>query len=106
MEVQVSCDPSAETCFKHVCDPEQGTCSSDSGENTSYYKVIQSKGFLMPQCVPGSADCLEPNCLGDDGDCRVVFCSDSDAQSRGDVCNVPEDYNPEITKEEGANIVQ
>jgi hypothetical protein len=92
ISVQVSCDPSQDQCFVHVCDPDVESCSGNLEEDTSYYKIVNKLASRMLECSGGD-DCPEPSCDTGEIGCEVVFCIDEVAASHGETCNNPSEFN-------------
>ncbi|MCX6789747.1 MAG: hypothetical protein NTZ42_04040 [Candidatus Gribaldobacteria bacterium] len=73
-----------------ACDPQQEKCfmiESDSGEGTSYYKLVKKKARDIPLCEVDSPDCPALACqVGED--CQEVFC-DETTKPEGVECTNP-----------------
>lgn len=85
VQAEISCDPSAESCFVYTCDPiDDSECPEAEDERTSYYKLIQKKAFTLPDCEPGSEGCPELECVEGE-DCQVILCDQETEE-----CSQPE----------------
>lgn len=73
---QTDCDPSAEKCFVHICDPEtDGECKGNPEEDTFYYKIISKNASQIPNCDPNSEECAPLACEEGEDDCEITLCS-------------------------------
>jgi len=106
LKVQVSCDPTQETCFSHMCDASFEECSGQIDQDISYYKFVEKSAVEMPNCKQGEDGCFEPGCSDNENGCVEIFCTDETVQmAPGDTCSDPAVYNltqneaaPEITE--------
>ncbi|MBP9697767.1 MAG: hypothetical protein KBD65_01090 [Candidatus Moranbacteria bacterium] len=94
LKMQVTCDPSHETCFVHVCDPSFEKCSGQLDQDTLYYKFVEKSAVLMPQCNQREEGCAEPSCEKNENQCTETLCTDETVEvAAGDTCNDPATYN-------------
>ncbi len=76
---QVSCDPKIENCFVNQCDPSvDPSCSSDSSEQTSYYKLIHKNAnnitAVCNEDASGGISCPELMCNTGEDNCSYELC--------------------------------
>ena len=94
---ETACDPETETCFVYECDPEEGECTGDPEEDTSYYAKIKKKAFNFPECENG--ECPDPVCEEGESDCEVILC-DEENKEEWESCNDPEEYKASLEEAE------
>lgn len=90
LEVAVSCDPAAQSCFAVDCDPEDPECDA-----TPYAKVtILAKD--APACLQEHS-CESFSC-GSVESCTETFCSE-ESLVEGEICAIPDEPEPELVAE-------
>jgi len=101
IEAQTNCDPETERCFTVTCDPEtDDTCPKDPSEQTTYYKIIDKKAYLIPLCDPESEGCPELACNSGE-DCQEILCDETTVAEQEEAeCNDPEEYKQKMKSEE------
>jgi hypothetical protein len=101
IQAQADCDPETEKCFSTTCDSAtDDTCSQNPDEQTSYYKIIKKKAYLIPLCDLNSKDCPKLACSQDE-DCEETLCDETTVKDQeGAECNDPEAYKKNMKSEE------
>lgn len=101
---QISCDPAAESCFTHTCDPEYEECSDIPEENISYYKLINKNAANITICDSSKGEeCAELACEAGEQNCEITLCSEETAED--DPCSNPEEYLQTQTQQEEQSSV-
>lgn len=108
VEAEVDCDPSLESCFIWVCDPEidgEEYCTGNPEEDTWYYKFAYRNAMNVINCDIEDEECLPFACPEEGEDqCEEVFC-DADTLleygfEEGAVCTNPIDFADWLLEEE------
>lgn len=99
IEGQVDCDPTGETCFTYVCDPEIEECTGDPEEDTWYYKVVRKNAGRVPLCDPNDEGCEALACAENEPECETVLCTEETKGEDGE-CSNPETYLAEYPQDE------
>lgn len=93
IQAQADCDPETEKCFVTTCDPAtDDTCSKNPDEQTTYYKIIKKKAYIIPLCDPNDESCPKLACNPGE-DCQETLCDEKTVKDQeGAECNDPETY--------------
>ncbi len=76
IEAQIDCDPSVESCFVYVCDPEAEECAGNPEDDTSYYKYLYRNAKNIPLCDPADEGCDALVCPeSEEEGCQIIACS-------------------------------
>lgn len=96
IRMETSCEPTAEKCFVRECDIVTAeSCSTIPEERLSYYKIIEKRANMLPDCNLAVGDCPEIFCsVGED--CQEFFC-DSEIVPEGETCIDPEQFAASFT---------
>lgn len=92
VSASVPCDPSTESCYYWVCEPDYWfDCTGDPEEDIFIYKIVRKKAYDLASCDPvleqegffsellEEEECPAPVC--EDGeDCEVIYCDASDPE--------------------------
>lgn len=103
--LQVSCDPTVESCFFYECDPkaEDTECFEDPAEEAHYYKKIEKKAYALKTCVENLEGCVEATCKEGEENCIEIQC-DISLEESGGVCYGPGLILEEEIKGEGEEV--
>ena len=93
--MEVSYDPTTESCFVYQCDAETEECTGDPEEDTWYYKLLEKSASMMPVCDAEVEECPEPMCAEGEMNCSITYC-DLEA---GEECSNPEEFIEETESE-------
>lgn len=99
---QADCDPYAENCFVHICDPDpnaDGECTGDPAEDIWYTKNISRMAYNIPDCDPSDENCTALVCGENEADCSYELCDENNVPD-GDTCNDSEQYKIDNPVEE------
>jgi hypothetical protein len=104
IQAEANCDPMTEECFIYECVPGTDADCADDPEDPeamlSYYKIVEKKAFLIPDCDPNNENCDALNCQGqDEENCKETFCSD-ETKEKGTECVDPTAYSAAHPEEE------
>ena len=101
VKLEIECNPEKEKCFVRECDPQSDSeCPENVDERASYYKIINKKAYILPNCDPNDENCPKPSCEGDKK-CQETLC-DEKTVPEGETCNDPEEYLKNNSEEENA----
>ncbi len=84
---EIPCDPSSESCFVSMCNPDEEECSGVLEEDTTYFKKLEKHAWQIPSCDPNEESCLVAQCDAKDAGCGITLCSSDE-----DECSSPEDF--------------
>ena len=110
VSTEVDCDPSIESCFVWICDPEvdgEEMCTGDLTEDTWYYKIAFRNAMFIPDCDSAEDEnCVPFECpvTAEEG-CGEITCTDETVLDYGyeEYCTNPLDFNqpdkPEVDEE-------
>jgi hypothetical protein len=97
IQAEADCDPMTEACFIYECVPGVDEDCADDPEDPeaklSYYKIVEKKAYLIPDCDPNDENCDALNCQGiDEENCLETLCNDQ-TKDEGMECVDPADYS-------------
>ena len=103
----LNCDPYAEKCFVHVCNPSPDvdgpeSCTGNPEEDTWYFRNVSRMAYNIPDCDPNDENCTALICNEGEAGCYYEYCNESNV-SEGDVCNDPVRYAIDNPVEEECN---
>jgi hypothetical protein len=104
IQAEADCDPMTEACFIYECVPGTDADCADDPEDPeaklSYYKKVEKKAYLIPNCDPNDENCDALNCQGlDEANCKETLCSD-ETKEEGIECVDPSAYSASHPVEE------
>ncbi len=101
----VDCDPYAEQCFVHVCNPDPDVdgdaCKGNAVDDTWFTKNINRMAYNIPDCDPTDKSCTALQCGENEAGCSYDSCSEATVPE-GDSCNDPVQYtkdNPVVAED-------
>ena len=98
VEVEVECDPSAESCFVLRCDPSAESelvCTGDPEIDTQYLKIVHRNAKNIPQCEDGDDECKQFECpTNSEDECSEILCDVNTLTEYGfdEECSNPADF--------------
>lgn len=97
-EVEIDCDPTIESCFVWVCDPNidgEGVCTGNNEEDTWYFKYAYRNAKNFPACDNPTDGCDQITCNKDEEECEEATCTDELLIEHGisGSCTSPTDFN-------------
>lgn len=109
VEMQIDCDPSAESCFVWVCDetvPDE--CTGDPEEDTWYYKYFYRNASNLPLCDPAEESCDAFVCFVGEASCGEVTCTDDSLSLYGleQECTDPDSFQDPFIEEAEETIIE
>jgi hypothetical protein len=78
---EIDCDPSLESCFVWICDPEvdgEDECTGDPADDTWYYKMAFRNAMFISDCDPDEDEnCLPFECpISGEENCGQILCTE------------------------------